>query len=199
MSAEFMGIKEGDEVDVSLLSFSNHPRGAARFGTSTMFVVKDPPTTYFNAHRMQMGARYMPGDEERASQWGKSVGDEIDEGEDPEYFYDALENDGPNATHEVIVSGSYRVASVEERWSAHGTEPYETPFGTIPGVDNVVTLEWVADVRDGDGDGFIWDGTDRERWAAHSGVSKSSRRPAWLALLDRSLRESQEVPGRPSM
>lgn len=201
-SVERMNLSEGDEFDVGLLSFTESPHTAASFGAETIFVVENP--IGYQGEKLDMAVRYTDWDvdefynvvrthaekAELEDMYGEDifvVGDLVSEEAHPELFYDAFDSDSPNLDKEHLITGSYRIASIERVNPASGLrvsdmEPYATDKGEVLGVVDVVTLQPI----DRDGDGIILEGTDEERFV---GKAEKSRRPAWLRLFELSLGE----------
>jgi hypothetical protein len=207
-SVERMNLSEGDEFDVGLLSFTSSPHTAASFGAETIFVVENP--IGYQGEKLDMAVRYTDWDvdefynvvrthaekAELEDMYGEDifvVGDLVREEVHPELFYDAFDSDLPNLDKEHLITGSYRIASIERVNPASGLrvsdmEPYATDKGEVLGVVDVVTLQPI----DRDGDGIILEGTDEERFV---GKAEKSRRPAWLRLFELSLGEMALASG----
>ena len=207
-SIERMNLSEGDEFDVGLLSFTESPHTAASFGAETIFVVENP--IGYQGEKLDMAVRYTDWDvdefynvvrthaekAELEDMYGEDifvVGDLVREEVHPELFYDAFDSDLPNLDKEHLITGSYRIASIERVNPASGLrvsdmEPYATDKGEVLGVVDVVTLQPI----DRDGDGIILEGTDEERFV---GKAEKSRRPAWLRLFELSLGEMALASG----
>lgn len=204
-SVERMNLSEGDEFDVGLLSFTDSPHTAASFGTQTVFVVENP--IGYRGERLDMAVRYTDADadefynvvrthaerDDRQLLYDEKifvVGEKVSEDAHPSLFYEAFDYDLPNLDKEHLITGSYRIASMERVNPNAGSlsEFYVTDRGEVPEVVSVVTLEPI----DRDGDGIILEGTDEERFV---GKAEKSRRPAWLRLFELSLGEMALASG----